>query len=220
MNVGSDKFFDRRCVERHHAAGLKCIGFTLLELLVVISIMGLLMALLIPVLGRAIARAKSVACQNNMRQVSITFGFYMAEHKGFFPPSGPSSNARWVHQLAPYLDWTRDGYLCPVFHCSLTPRQAYQTSFGTGVYGYLKDSANQGYPVSKIKMPASTVVLAEKAPDTDTGAHLATSAPYPEHERGAAHNHDGVGHYLYADLHVEALKDWPGAEAFVNPDAL
>lgn len=58
-------------------------AFTLIELLVVIAIIAVLAALLIPVLGRAKARAQSVVCINNFRQLQLAWQFYADENDGF-----------------------------------------------------------------------------------------------------------------------------------------
>jgi prepilin-type N-terminal cleavage/methylation domain-containing protein/prepilin-type processing-associated H-X9-DG protein len=51
-------------------------GFTLVELLVVISIIALLMGILLPVLGRAREIGKLLVCQSNLRQLTIAWMAY------------------------------------------------------------------------------------------------------------------------------------------------
>ncbi len=46
-------------------------GFTLIELLVVITIIGVLVGLLFPVIGMARARARDSQCKNNLRQIGV-----------------------------------------------------------------------------------------------------------------------------------------------------
>ena len=59
-------------------------GFTLVELLVVITIIGLLMALLIPAVNMALGTARTSQCLNNMRQLGIAMQ-NRATTKGSFP---------------------------------------------------------------------------------------------------------------------------------------
>lgn len=60
-------------------------GFTLVELLVVISVIAMLMGVLVPVLSRARQSAYRVACMSNLRQIGMAIQNYRDEHRGKFP---------------------------------------------------------------------------------------------------------------------------------------
>lgn len=65
------------------------IGFTLIELLVVISIIALLIAILLPALGKAKYAATLNQCRSNLHQVGIGAIAYAADSKDLLPPVSP-----------------------------------------------------------------------------------------------------------------------------------
>jgi prepilin-type N-terminal cleavage/methylation domain-containing protein len=60
-------------------------GFTLLELLVAIGIIAVLIAVLLPVLGKARAQANRAVCLSNIRQLGAAILMYCNDNNGWFP---------------------------------------------------------------------------------------------------------------------------------------
>jgi len=107
-------------------------GFTLVELLVVMGIIALLAAVIMPVLAHTRKQAKSVVCQNQLRQLGLKLCVYETEYQvfpsGFYltfsrPPEGFVGDARfdpagwwWFNYLGmPYKTWEPEKNLlqCP-----------------------------------------------------------------------------------------------------------
>ncbi len=57
-------------------------GYTLVEILVVIGIIGFLIALLLPTFSRAMRSAKTVQCGSNLRQIYNALAIYLNENQG------------------------------------------------------------------------------------------------------------------------------------------
>lgn len=65
----------------------RAIGFSLVELVVVIAIIGILAALLLPALSRLQESARRAECANNLRQMGHSFMMFASESKGhYYPP--------------------------------------------------------------------------------------------------------------------------------------
>lgn len=85
-------------------------GFTLIEILVVVAIVGVLVGLLLPAVQTAREAARRTQCQNNLRQVGIALHNHHAARE-CFPTnvSGTTTTSgtvrhNWCAQLLPHLD--------------------------------------------------------------------------------------------------------------------
>ncbi|MDR1281828.1 MAG: DUF1559 domain-containing protein [Opitutaceae bacterium] len=75
-------------------------AFTLIELLAVITIIGILAGILIPVTISVRASARAAQCKSNLRQIGIATQTYLTENKNIFYPH---NGAGWHRYLNPYL---------------------------------------------------------------------------------------------------------------------
>ena len=77
------------------------LGFNLVELLTVTSILSVLFALLFPALSSAAERGRQTACLNNLRQLSLAWQLYSDDHgklalNGFINANGNDKTPYWV----------------------------------------------------------------------------------------------------------------------------
>ena len=91
-------------------------GFTLVEILVVIAIIGLLVALLLPAIQSVRESARRTRCQNQLRQVALGIGLFESNHRRFPPginhPLAPEKRSlSWLARILPYIEqqnlWTQ-----------------------------------------------------------------------------------------------------------------
>ena len=79
----------------------RCTGFTLVELLIVIAIIGVLVALLLPAVQAAREVARRMTCANNLRQIAIA-SHHFHDAQGRFPPGAVAKE----YLAAPSTPWT------------------------------------------------------------------------------------------------------------------
>ena len=110
---------------RPHLSGLRCAtaatraGFTLVELLTVIAIVGVLLSLLLPAMQSARESARRVHCGNNIRQLALGCQQHLTQ-QGFFPSAGwgwcwtgdpdrgfgKSQPGSWAFSVLPFIEQT------------------------------------------------------------------------------------------------------------------
>ena len=77
-------------------------GFTLIELLVVVAIIALLIAILLPSLGRARIKSKTVRCLANVRGIGQSLIIYMNDWQRGMPYVANGNAGFWTNTLTPY----------------------------------------------------------------------------------------------------------------------
>ncbi|HYE17030.1 MAG TPA: type II secretion system protein [Tepidisphaeraceae bacterium] len=86
-------------------------GFTVVELLVVIAIIGVLVAILLPVLNKARSSSQAVGCLSNLRHITLGLNLYAADNHHYFPAPADVSRVSWESVLRTYLS-AREAYHC------------------------------------------------------------------------------------------------------------
>ena len=79
-------------------------GFTLVELLVVITIIGILIALLLPAVQAAREAARQLQCSNNLKQLALACHNFENAKRGLPLLYSSSSQLGWITQVLPYFE--------------------------------------------------------------------------------------------------------------------
>jgi len=192
--------------------GRQVVGFTLLEMLVVIAIIGLLAALLLPATNNAKLRAKRTACVNQLRQVGLGFHMFANDHDGKLPmqvstrDGGSEELASITNQETAdfgtayrHFQTLSNELVTPrILHCAMDTRTAAENFPGlrnTNVSYFVNVRAENG--------KASSILAGDRNLTSAGGGQSVLRLDANHYLRWTAELHRFRGNLLYADGHVE-----------------
>ncbi len=197
-------------------------AFTLLELLVVIAIIGILAALLLPVLSQAKKRAQRIQCVGNLRQLGLGLQVILAsDHE--YPLFLENTNGSWINQLAieglgesrTLTNFLANGvWRCPTAQLSKreVAENTFLLSYGYNAGGVVSDEEADdnfglgGQPSTQTQVKDSQVVA--PADMMAIGEVFVSRLDFKRHPDYvdtlfAYQRHQGRGNVAFCDGHVE-----------------
>ena len=191
-------------------------AFTLIELLVVIAIIGILAALLFPVLSRARQKGQQASCVNNARQQTLAVFMYADENSDVLPPVAYNdqngNEVDWPTLLNPYLN-SQNIHLCPNDLLSKL------NSYGLSELGFV-DLTDPGVTTPNRLMlfhtPTTTIMLGDvgtednfTTPRPDTFKMIAPgSIINDDGDARPSNRHAGRCDLGFIDGHAEPMQLW------------
>ncbi len=190
------------------------VGFTLVELLVVMGVIAVVAGLTLPAVARARASSKSTVCIGNLRQWGLATHLYVSDHDDYLPPDGsPNGNSTrsgWYIDLPrtlslptyAELDWPTDPSLAPAPGLWVCPASTNRSN-GKNLFFYCLNqhvndtgAANRPVTTDSIKQPTRTVWLFDNGKRAAVAQQNNVSVSV--HQRGAQ--------FLFLDGHAARFR--------------
>lgn len=199
-------------------------GFTLIELLVVVAIIALLIAILLPSLGKARDQAKLTTCGARLKQWGVAMNLYAQTNANQIVnklpdgtnwlSNGTTGNALYSGELG-----TPDGANKKLFFCNSNIATPAEVNYMVlwPIYGNNVRSTGSGggiFRTTDFRRPAETLLMADASPNKgsriasiDSELMVPSSSPPKDTQQSLKERHRGSGNILFMDSHVEP-KTW------------
>lgn len=139
------------------------IAFTLVELLVVISIIGLLAGLAIPAINGGLKSAKSGACLSNLHQIGVATIAYAADNSFKLPDAGSGPSDMWATKLATFISTgtksKKSIFVCPGCEKTVVEGTGTDVAITYGVHNGLMPKGGTASNITSV-VRATEVILA------------------------------------------------------------
>ena len=203
-------------------------GFTLIEILIVVAIIGILAAILFPVFARARESARKTSCLSNLKQISMAWLIYSQDYDekacpSYYYTDGFGEEHAWDFDLVwgNYVDGNPEsysfGFLGPyakngqIHSCPSFYGQAWGRPYTGYAYNasYIGGDDLAGIPaanLAQISDPAGTVIFADGGYGNPVQGQNYLRAPSePLFIAGKVDfRHNGAANVAYADGHVKS----------------